>query len=109
MEKPLNFVIFKKDKRGILQGFALYEELHDINSMKADVANNLSLKKSPWKTALTRVMKERGGQATLEEIYKAIEPRRPTGNNWWKAKIRQTLNRSGAFTRIGEATYAIAA
>lgn len=109
MEKPLNFVIFKKDKLGLLQGFALYEELHDVNSMKKDVAETLSTQQSPWKKAIIRVVKERGGQATLDEIYNAIEPRRPTSNNWWKAKIRQTLNRSGAFTRIGHAAYAIAA
>lgn len=109
MEKSLNFVIFTKDKKGILQGFALYEELHDVNSMPKDVAEGLSTQKSPWKTVILRVLKERGGEATLEEIYKSLEPRRPTDNNWWKAKARQTLNRSGAFARVGKSTYAIAA
>jgi len=37
-----------------------------------------------------------------------VAPRRPTDNKWWQAKVRQTLNRSGAFKRVGDARWALA-
>lgn len=107
MMKPLCFAVFRKDGLGELHGFALYSELHDVNSMPPETARALSTSATPWKTVVARAVAEMGGQATLEDIYAAVEPKRPTGNGWWRAKVRQTLGRSGAFTRVSPATWAL--
>jgi hypothetical protein len=91
-----------------MRGFSLYRELHDENSMKSWVVDELSAGRSPWKTVVARAIEGLGGRAKLQDIYAVVAPRRPTGNNWWQAKIRQTLRRSGAFTRVGESEYSLA-
>lgn len=108
MAKPLCFSVFTKDGAGRTKGFALYRELHDVNSMDGWVSEELSLGRSPWKAVVSKVVAEMGGVAHLSDIYRAVAPRRPTGNRWWQAKVRQTLNRSGAFRRIGDARWALA-
>lgn len=108
MEKPLCFAVFAKDGIGTLRGFALYRELNDINGMKKWVGEELSLGASPWKNVVTKVVADLGGEAELSQIYAAVAPKRPTDNKWWQAKVRQTLGRSGAFKRLGEARWALA-
>jgi site-specific DNA-methyltransferase (adenine-specific) len=76
--------------------------------MKSWVVDELSAGRSPWKTVVAQAIEDLGGRAKLQDIYAAVAPRRPTGNNWWQAKVRQTLARSGAFTRVGESEYMVA-
>jgi site-specific DNA-methyltransferase (adenine-specific) len=109
MMKPLCFAVFAKDGLGTLRGFSLYRELHDVNGMSKWASSELNTSKSPWKSIVTRAVSDMGGEATLADIYDAIEPRRPTENKWWQAKVRQTLGRSGAFKRVGESRWALAA
>ncbi len=108
MQKPLCFAVLTKDSGGRMRGFSLYRELHDVNSMKSWVVDELSTGRAPWKAVVARAIEDLGGRAKLQDIYAAVAPRRPTGNNWWRAKIRQTLTRSGAFTRVGESEYIVA-
>lgn len=108
MMKPICFAIFKKDRLGKLFGFSLYEELNDINQLEKGRVKQLSTQKAPWKTMVMNVIKELGGQASLEDIYKAIEPRRPPTNNWWREKVRQTLGRHKDFLRVGQAEWSLA-
>jgi site-specific DNA-methyltransferase (adenine-specific) len=108
MQKPLCFAVLTKDSGGRMRGFSLYRELHDVNSMKSWVVDELSAGRSPWKTVVAQAIEDLGGRAKLQDIYAAVAPRRPTGNNWWQAKVRQTLARSGAFTRVGESEYMVA-
>jgi site-specific DNA-methyltransferase (adenine-specific) len=108
MEKPLCFAVLTKDSLGHMRGFSLYRELHDVNSMKSWVVDELNTGKAPWKGVVMRAMEEMGGRARLQDIYDLVAPMRPTGNNWWRAKVRQTLTRSGAFERVGEGEYRIA-
>jgi site-specific DNA-methyltransferase (adenine-specific) len=108
MQKPLCFAVLTKDSGGRMRGFSLYRELHDVNSMKSWVVDELSTGRAPWKAVVAQAIEDLGGRAKLQDIYAAVAPRRPTGNNWWQAKIRQTLTRSGAFTRVGESEYMIA-
>lgn len=105
MMKPLCFAVFRKDSLGQLDGFALYRELNDVNHMPKATALELSTKASPWRAAVSIALASLGGRATLDEIYAAVEPRRPTGNDWWRAKIRQTLGRSEGFRRVAPATW----
>jgi site-specific DNA-methyltransferase (adenine-specific) len=108
MEKPLCFAVLTKDSVGRMRGFSLYRELHDVNSMKSWVVDELNTGRAPWKGVVMRAMEEMGGRARLQDIYEMVAPKRPTGNNWWRAKVRQTLTRSGAFERVGEGEYRIA-
>lgn len=109
MEKSLCFAVLTKDTNGRMKGFSLYRELNDVNSMKNWVVDELSTGKSPWKGVVLRAVEEMGGRAKLKDIYAVVAPKRPTDNNWWRAKVRQTLTRSGAFERVGESEYKIAA
>lgn len=108
MQKPICFAVLTKDGGGRMRGFSLYQELHDVNSMNRWVVDELSTGKAPWKAVVSKAIEELGGRAKLQEIYEVVGPRRPTGNNWWRAKVRQTLTRSGAFTRVGTSEYEIA-
>lgn len=108
MEKSLCFAVLTKDTTGRMRGFSLYRELHDVNSMKPWVVEELNTGRSPWKGVVMRAVEEMGGQARLKDIYDLVAPKRPTGNNWWQAKVRQTLARSGAFERVGAGEYRIA-
>lgn len=109
MEKSLCFAVLTKDSVGRMKGFSLYREMHDVNSMQKWVVDELSTGKSPWKSVVMRAVEEMGGRATLKDIYAVVAPKRPTDNNWWREKVRQTLTRSGAFKRVGASEYQIAA
>ena len=107
MQKPLCFAVLTKDSAGHMKGFSLYRELHDVNSMDGWVVRELSTGRSPWKQAVSHAIEQLGGEASLEQIYAIVGPRRPTGNPWWKEKIRQTLRRPGAFVRTARSTYGL--
>lgn len=34
-----------------------------------------------------------GLNTSAGQIYQFVEPRKPSGNNWWREKVRQTLQR----------------
>lgn len=93
---PLVFLMFAKDRPCILTGFALYEEAQDITSMPPKMKLILA-HGTPgmgvWRAVVTAAVHRLGGEANLQDIYAMVEPRRPTGNPWWKEKIRQTLQR----------------
>lgn len=56
-----------------------------------------------WRTAVVEAIAELGGQATLADMYAVIEGRRPTSNQFWRAKVRQ---QAGQHTlRVGPSTY----
>lgn len=107
MEKPLSFVVFTKNKEGTLRGFSLYDELHDVNSMEKKIAEIISTQHSPWEKAIINAIKKHGGKATIEEIYSTIKPSKPTGNNWWKNEVTQTLNNSNSFRVLDDGTYTL--
>jgi predicted membrane metal-binding protein len=48
-----------------------------------------------------------GGQAKLDQIYDAIEPKRSTETTFWREKVREQLQLH--FTRTGQGEYALAA
>ena len=71
---------------------------------EADLVSQVS--RSVWATALVEVLANLGGSAPLDTIYRAMEPRRPTGNRWWKEKIRQVAQRP-PFQRIEQGHYSL--
>jgi hypothetical protein len=93
---PLVFLMFAKERPCILTGFALYEEAQDITSMPAKmklILNHGRAGVGVWQAVVAAAVHSLGGDAELADIYSAIEPRRPTGNQWWREKVRQTLQR----------------
>lgn len=107
---PLVFALFGKDRRRTMVGFALYRETVEVNGMPEGMREALRAGPgSPWGNAVAAALRALGGEAALGEIYEAVWPKRPTANPHWREKIRQTLNRSGMFRKIGEGTYALAA
>lgn len=93
---PLVFLMFAKERPCILTGFALYEEAQDFTSMPK--ATKLILQHGrpgmgAWQAVTAEAIHRLGGEADLSDIYDAVAPQRPTGNPWWKEKIRQTLQR----------------
>ncbi len=91
MSKPLIWAMFRQQGPQ-WTGMALYEETVDVSSMPEGVQETLIRGKgSVWVKAVAQVLQGLGGHASLEEIYKEIEPRRPTGNKWWKEQVRKVL------------------
>lgn len=107
MSKPLCFAVFRKDGLGNLKGFSLYRELHDTNSMPKFAVEELNHSRNPWRVIVSHALEDLGGAASLKEIYKAVEPRKPSGNSWWKEKVRQTLARSKGFVKLDKGFYAL--
>lgn len=93
--RPLSFVIFTKDKlRRLVGGFSLYHESNDVQGMAPKIKAILCDRtKSTWRSVVIEALQHLGGKATVQQIYEYAEPRRPSGNNWWREKIRQTLQR----------------
>jgi len=97
---PLLFVQFRKDGLRTMVGFALYEHAVDMDTMNKTAKMILArpAKVGAWRALVAECLQLAGGQASLEELYRMAAPRRPTGNQWWREKIRQTLQMH--FTRI---------
>ena len=107
---PLCFVTFTKvvSRAGTLEGFMLYRQHHAVTRFKRKYRALLDAgERSVWAAVVRAAMEGLGGEACLTDIYAEIQGHRPTPNNWWKAKVRQTLQRIGV--RTGCATWAIPA
>ena len=57
--------------------------------------------KTSWRALVEFVLSQFGGRASLDAIYKAVEPIRHTTNVWWKEKVRQQLQ-TGPFFKDGD-------
>jgi site-specific DNA-methyltransferase (adenine-specific) len=110
IKMPLSFCVFRKDGRRDMVGFALYAELADVRKLSKraqEVLQNGRAHKSVWRALIEDTLELLGGQARLDQIYEAIEPKRPTQTAFWREKIRQQLQLH--FTRTGQGEYALAA
>ena len=58
-----------------------------------------------WRAVVLDALRECGGEASLAELYRAIEGRRPTANPHWRPKIRQVVHHYAV--RTGEGRYAL--
>jgi len=91
---PITFCTFRKDGRRDMVGFALYGELADVRNLSAraqEVLQNGRARKSVWRALVQDTLEQLGGRATLDQIYRHIEPRRPTATAFWREKVRQQL------------------
>lgn len=109
LSKPLIFANFIRDSRPQLIGFRLFPELAAIKELSARVQEDLSIRingtRSVWRETVKAVIQDLGGTAPLSDIYRHIEGRRPTANQFWKEKVRQVCQQS--FSRVQEGVYSI--
>lgn len=109
LSKPLIFGSFTRDNRPQLIGFRLFPELAAIKELSARVQEDLSTRingtRSVWRETVKQVITDLGGTAPLSDIYRHIEGRRPTANQFWKEKVRQVCQQS--FSRVQEGVYSI--
>jgi adenine-specific DNA-methyltransferase len=106
--RPLSFVVYTKDKRRqLVGGFSLFHESNDVQEMSREVQSLLrTMTSTPvWRTTVGSALQELGGEAKVQDIYKVIEPKRPSGNPWWQEKIRQTLQLH--FRRVSRGVWAL--
>lgn len=97
---PLIFTLFTKDPIPVMKGMRLYVEAESIETMRKTFRDSLSKGSGLWKPIVIRAMQKLGGKAHLADIYDIVGRSRPTENEWWKEKIRQTLQR-GPFKPCG--------
>lgn len=103
---PLVLARFVRDPKPKLSGFMLYHESREIEEMPVVYRKALSEGRSGWRAVVEAALVRLGGEATVAQVCAEIAPRRPTGTQHWRAKVRQQLGQG--FRRTGEARYAIA-
>lgn len=92
---PLCFAMLTKAKGGKLFGFSLYHELSAVNRLQKRYRALLAQgQRNVWTAVTVAALQALGGEADLALIYAEIEGNRPTQNQWWRAKVRQQLQKS---------------
>lgn len=104
---PLLFVTFTLGQGLPARGFSLYEEAVDVATMPGRAALEDGSDGGSWRAVVVAALRSLGGRAELQAIYRAVEPRRPTGNQWWREKVRQELQRN--CRRVDRGTWEVAA
>lgn len=91
---PLLFVVFTKNRRRDTVGFALYQEACDVDRLGLHGRELMTMGrpgKGVWRAVVGECLEVLGGEANLADIYRVMEPKRPTPNAFWKEKVRQVL------------------
>lgn len=109
MQTPLMFAVFSKDTKRTLVGLVLYDEANALTRMSKPYRQLLSSQSgSAWSAVCRLALQRLGGEAELAEIYAELENNRPTANQWWREKIRQTLRKhSRHFRAVRPGRYAL--
>jgi hypothetical protein len=106
---PLVFCLFGRRTTRVMTGFALYREAAGVHHMPR-AARILLINGEPrkpcWRAVVEWALRGLGGEAHLEHIYARVEPRRPSENQWWREKVRQTLQRH--FEPVGRGVWRLA-
>ena len=108
MEKPLMFAQFTKDRQRIMVGLLLHAETDALKQLHKEFRTIFignEARANVWGEAVERALMHLGGQGTLQQIYQLMEGKRPTGNQWWKDKIRQICGLH--FERVGPGCYSL--
>lgn len=91
---PLCFAQFTRGAGRRMVGFSLYHETEAVMSLQRRYRALLENgEQSVWAAVVFAAMERLGGSASLRGIYEEIQGHQPTGNPFWKAKVRQTLQR----------------
>jgi site-specific DNA-methyltransferase (adenine-specific) len=89
---PLSFYLFTKEKVRHYYGFLLFDECSEVYSLKPKVRLALMQgggKRGAWAHVVDTTMRSLGGRATLEDLYEAIQAKKPRGISTWKATVRR--------------------
>ena len=105
LKLPLSWVFFRKSGPQWI-GMALYEETADVASMSKDARDELNTGTGDiWRNVVVGAVRKLGGRASLQEMYREIEGRRPTRNAWWKEQVRKVANKN--LERVDRGVYAL--
>lgn len=109
LSKPLMFGSFIRENSPQLIGFRLFSETASMKELKEEFQNKLSYEingiRSVWKNAITDVLGNLGGTASLAKIYSVMEKKRPTQNQFWREQIRKVCRKN--FKRVEEGIYSL--
>lgn len=90
---PICFARFTKGRRGLV-GFALYHEAGAIHGLHRRYRALLAQgETSAWAAVTRAALEALGGEAELPALYAEIAGHRPTPNRFWRAKVRQQVQR----------------
>ena len=102
---PLCFAVLTKGKRGMV-GLSLYSEAHAVSKLQKRYRALLAAGEgSVWAAVVRAAMEQLGGTCELSAIYKEIEGIRPTTNQFWQPKVRQTVQRIAS--RVGPGRWSL--
>jgi adenine-specific DNA-methyltransferase len=108
LKLPLVFATFTKDRERSLHGFLLYREAQEIRAIEKrwqkEVVGARDTR-GTWFGVVQKVLTALGGEADLEQVYRAIQPLRPTSNEHWMAQVRKVVQHPRRFQRTGPARY----
>ena len=108
LKLPLAFVVFTKDGKRQMQGFALYAEVDGVKAVPEEYQRILNkAPRSAWVRCVAEAMRRLGGSATVAQVYTEIGGNRPSDTAWWREKVRQVLQRH--FERTDAGMYRIPA
>jgi len=106
---PLVWTRMVKTQRRTLVGLFLFDEQSDVSAMP-DVVRRQLQAGGTWRDVIADALGSLGGEATLREIYAAVEPRRRSASPHWRDKTRQVLAQYGrTFSRVDEKRWRLAA
>lgn len=106
LRMPVIFARFEKRRRRTLVGFTLFADMMGIRGLTKRARFLLENGRAPaWRAVVIDALRECGGEASLEALYRTIEGRRPTENPHWRAKVRQVVHHYAV--RTGKGRYAL--
>lgn len=111
LKLPLVFARFVKEQHRRLFGFLLYREAQDMRDLHkpySQAATQARDARGAWFQVVHTALALLGGEADLPRIYEVVAKQRPSGNQFWREKIRQVLQLDKAFVRTGPGRYALA-
>lgn len=99
LQRPVSVLKLVKDAQ-FSRGLFLYEATSVLSALPRTCGENKS-----WKEVVHWILLQHNGRASLQVIYRSVEPVRPTVNRWWREKVRQVLQLH--FVRISRGVWAI--
>ena len=103
---PVVFARFEKRAARTLVGFTLFADMMGIRGLTKRARFLLENGRAPtWRAVVLDALRECGGEASLDDLYRVIEARRPTPNPHWRPKIRQVVHHYAE--RTGNSRYAL--
>lgn len=103
LSKPLVWSKYTKTSARRFSGLMLFAETRDIENMRPAIRDALA-RPGTWREAVRVALTSLGGAASVKSIYDAIAPERRSAQ-FWREKIRQTLQRN--FAPLGDGRWAL--